>query len=195
MFAKGTDKDVDNMASTLGKLNFTVYREQYLTSAQLCCLVKAASDCNYNHNYKYVVFYYSGHGGSDDSEKSFVLPQQDGGSAEVVYIMDDIIHPFVDSPKSGKFDRRYLFFFDCCLSYTHTEGGVTARGLESPLKFTKVPPECLVAYATSMGSKSAGGSEGGIWGRTLCSYLEKDLSLADILDKTREDVKYKFQVI
>ena len=195
MFAKGTDKDVDNMASTLGKLNFTVRREQYLTSAQLCCLVKAASDCNYYPNYKYVVFYYSGHGGSDDSENSFVLPQQDGGSAEVVYIMDDIIRPFVDSPKAGKFDRRYLFFFDCCLSYAHTEGGVTARGLESPLKFTKVPPECLVAYATSMGSKSVGGSEGGIWSRTLCSYLEKDLSLAEILDKTREEVKHKFQVI
>ena len=194
MFGKGTDVDVDEMASTFTKLNFAVYREQYLTSAQLCCLVKAASDSNYPSSYKYVVFNYSGHGGCNNSGNSFILPLKVGESNEEVYIEDDIISPFVNSPKAGKFARCFLFFFDCCLSYAHTDGKITTAGTESPLKFTTIPKECLVAYATSKGAKAAGGSRGGIWSSILCKNLQKDISLAEVLDKTREEVK-KFQVI
>ena len=70
----GTDVDIDNVCSTFSDLNFAVWRERDITCADLACLVKAAASHKYP-SYKYVAFYFAGHGGSVNGHP-FVVPMK-----------------------------------------------------------------------------------------------------------------------
>ena len=185
----GTDLDVDHMEATFrSDLNFAVYREKNLTNQELISLVEAAADSNYPDNYKFVAFYYAGHGGVDESGNAFVIPmevEKDKSGSEYVRIEEHIITPLITHRKAGKFGRAYLFFFDCCLS------SAPVGGSQPNFKVTaNKAPESLVAYATSTFSKARGDSkQGGLWTRYLNQYLKQDMLLTTALAKTHDAIK------
>ena len=176
--AAGTDVDVDNVSSVfMDELNFAVFIEKDPTCTQLACLVKAAATVRYPLNYKFITFYFAGHGGINDSGSPYVIPMQlkreDG---KVVRVEEDIISAFAGVKQTC------LFFFDCCLSGTSQQHSLTQ---------VKAPPGCLIAYATNIGHKSTGDKiRGGVWTHYLCKHLRdpQPLSITTILDKTHDDV-------
>ena len=187
--AAGTDVDVDNVSSTFkNELNFAVFIEKDPTGTQLACLVKAAATVRYPLNYKFITFYFAGHGGINDSGSPYVIPMQlKGEDGKVLRVEEDIVSTFVDVKK-----QICLFFFDCCLSGTSQQ-----HSSANLPKAIKAPPGCLIAYATNIGHKSAGNKErGGIWTRYLCEHLRdpEPLPITAILTKTHDDVmKEHFQ--
>ena len=187
----GTDVDVDNICKLFrDELNFATYRIENPSCPELACLIKAAAEVRYPLNYKFIAFYYAGHGGIDESCHEFVLP--DGDIKNKLYIKDDIISPlaaFTRYPRSKSHlykDRKCLFFFDCCLNYSP---GLDVHGTEKVFNLES-PQDCLVAYATSINHKAGGNmTYGGLWTRHLCQRLKTRDLLSAILDRTVEDVR------
>ena len=176
----GTDVDIDNVCSTFNDLNFAVWRERDITCADLACLVKAAASHMYP-SYKYVAFYFAGHGGSVNGHP-FIVPMKlkGDGSQQILFIEQNILSCFKKSRK------RCLFFFDCCLVAKSTEDSDESPQASKMFKLT-APVKCLVAYATATGYKSQGDKvQGGLWTRTLCAKLKEPLSLSVILDETHD---------
>ena len=189
-----TDDIVERMSSIFhDDLNFVVYREKNVTSTDLACLVKAASECNeYPKNYRFVAFYYAGYGGVDGSGYEYLLPMQlTGGNDadDVLYIEDNILSPFRSGiPQNCKF----LFFFDCCLNnYTNEDDQLTSDAtIRVTKKFDlKAPSAGLVAYATSSNGYKFSNDKiyVGVWTQYLCERITRARSLSTILDDAREN--------
>ena len=182
-----TDDIVERMSSIFhDDLNFAVYREKIVTSTDLACLVKAASENNeYPKSYRFVAFYYAGYGGVDGSGYEYLLPMQNigGNDADLLYIENNILSPFRSGiPQNCKF----LFFFDCCLNSDSNEDDQLTRVTK---KFDlKAPSAGVVAYATSIGHKYSNDKiYVGLWTEYLCEHLTQASSLSSILGDARED--------
>ena len=156
-------------------LNFYFYPQSNLKCRDFSCLIKSMARAKYfGIRCKTVVFYYAGHGGINENGESFIkLPDGE------FYIDRDIVCHFSGDHVNKK--KRFLFFFDSCLS-----------GNPQPdirIQIPYVPVGSLLAHATSIGDKSFGNtSSGGIWTRLLCENLKKQLSVSDILDDTHTAV-------
>ena len=187
--AAGTDVDVDNVSSVFkDELNIAVCIERDPTCTQLACLVKAAAIVRYPINYKFITFYFAGHGGINDSGSPYVIPMRlKEEDRKVLRVEEDIISVFAG------IKQICLFFFDCCLSGTSLQ---EHSSINHP-KPIKAPPGCLIAYATNIGYTSAGDKKrGGIWTRYLCKHLRdpEPCTITAILTKTHDDVmKEHFQ--
>ena len=182
-----TDDIVERMSSIFhDDLNFAVYREKRVTSTDLACLVKAASEYNkYPSSYHFVAFYYTGYGGVDGSGYEYLLPMKltGGNDVDVLYIENNILSPFRSSiPHNCKF----LFFFDCCLNSDSNEDDQLTRVTK---KFDlKAPSAGIVAYATSIGHTFSNDKiYVGLWTQYLCEHLTRAHSLSTILGDARED--------
>ena len=186
----GNQTDEFNIMNTFHReLNFTVCPLEDPTPSRLACLLQAAAEFNmYPQCYKFIAFYYSGHGGIDDFGRKYILPEKDDSShAHVLYIEEDILYHF--QFRSNNKDRKCLFFFDCCLGY---KKGVPVCGtapLSSGLNIP-CPPKSLVAYATSINHLSQGNDRnGGLWTECLCKHLRNKSTLSKILEDTHHAVE------
>ena len=181
--ADGTAKDVENVTSTFKELNFTVYIERDPTSAQIAGLIKAAAECGYPSRYKYIAFYFAGHGGRDESGKLFVEGLQlDEKNPEILHIEEYIIDPL----KNLNWFTR-LFFFDCC--QTIGNGASFRDGGGKQVQNPKPHPGMMVAYSTSEGQKSFGNrTDGGIWTYYLCKNIRESKKIEEVLSQTFSDV-------
>ena len=112
---RGTKIDVRNITSTFeNKLNFISFPKVNPTRAELDCLLQAAAEFDeYPESYEYIAFYYTGHGGMDDSGAFVELKQEDK------FYIEHILSPFQLRVKNKC--SKCLFFFDCCLRYCGTE--------------------------------------------------------------------------
>ena len=106
--APGTDVDVKTVQSTFEHpdINFAILPIQSPTSARLSAMIAAASKYGYPSRYKFVAFYFSGHGGIDNNGNPFVQTLSEGR----VFIEPSIIEPL------KSIEKIRLIFFDCCLS-------------------------------------------------------------------------------
>ena len=176
----GTDVDVEHMSSIFhDELNFSVYRENVLTCADLACLVKAAAEYDeYPKSYRFVAFYYAGYGGIDESGREYLLPMhlRGGDNADILYIDEHILSPFQFGNRGN---RKVLFFIDCCLS----------TRVDQKNKFNLIAPRNgLVAYVTSIDHKRRGDKiYGGLWTHYLCEHLTQQKSLSSVLNDAKDD--------
>ena len=182
--ADGTAKDVENVEATFKQLNFATFLERDPTSAQIASLINAAASCKYPDGYKYIAFYFAGHGGREESTgKLFINGLQiNEAKPEILHIEEFIVNPLqrLNEPKK-------LFFFDCC----QTPGSGTAyRGGNTLVKNPKPLPNVLLAFSASEGQKSFGDkTKGGIWTYYLCKNSKKKRSVKAWLTKTSKDVR------
>ena len=178
--ADGTANDVENVSSTFKELNFAIYIEWDPTSGLIAGLMKAAAVCDYPARYKYIAFYFAGHGGRDKSDKLFVKGLQlDKSNPEILHIEEYITEPL---KVLERFTR--LFFFDCC----QTTGNGTPfcdDGDAMKIQNPKPLPGMLLVYSTSEGQKSFGDKTNGrIWTYYLCKNLRQNLTIGEVLQKT-----------
>ena len=142
----GTAEDVENITSTFKELKFAVFSERDLTAEKIACLVQAAAECTFPYKYRYIAFYFAGHGGTDESDKPFIRGlQTDASKKELLHIDDFIITPW----KVLQLTR--LFFFDCCQS---AGSGTAFRGDDGGVK--KKPkhyPGEVVCFCIKQGQK------------------------------------------
>ena len=178
----GTAEDVENITSTFKELKFAVFSERDLTAEKIACLVQAAAECTFPYKYRYIAFYFAGHGGTDESDKPFIRGlQTDASKKELLHIDDFIITPW----KVLQLTR--LFFFDCCQS---AGSGTAFRGDDGGVK--KKPkhyPGEVVAFASNRGKKATGNvTRGGVWSYYLCKNLRKPQPITTVLALTFDDV-------
>lgn len=185
--ADGTEIDVQNTETTFKELNFTTFVERNPSGEDIANLVQAAAEVKYPYRYKYVAFYFAGHGGMDEDEKNFIMGLQlgDGDGSEIVYVDEYIVNP-LKCLHEKKISR--LFFFDCCQS--KNEGNTFRAASLGTKKKPKPHPGEIVAYATNQGEKSWGDkTNGGIWTYCLCKNLRELYEpISTILSKTYDDV-------
>ncbi len=181
----GTALDVENVESTFKQLNFAVFVVRDPTAEEIACLMEAAGSLDYPYKYKYVAFYFAGHGGIDKDDKPFIVGlQKDDSTTEVLYIDHYIVDPL--KPLHDKKISR-LFFFDCCQSAKKDIAFFSEGRALKP----KPHPGQLVAYATNAGLKSWGDKKnGGIWTHHFCKNLLEFQSdpIGEILFRTTDDV-------
>ncbi len=186
--AAGTDVDVKKVQSTFEHpdINFAILPTQNPTSARLSALIAAASKYEYPFRYKFVAFYFSGHGGTDKDGNPFVQTLSEGR----VFIEPSIIEPL------KSIERIRLFFFDCCLSQptTGARSVDTARSGDTssapPIIKCNHPQGEVVAYAVSKGQKAYGDpKEGGEWTRRLCDNILIPDPIVLVLAKTNDDMQ------
>ena len=187
--APGTDVDVKIVQTTFEhtNINFAILPIQSPTSARLSALIAAASNYGYPFRYKFVAFYFCGHGGIDNNGNPFVQTLSEGR----VFIEPSIIEPL----KSIKKIR--LFFFDCCLSQPSPTAGTRSVDTARSDDTSNAPPiikrNCtqgeVIAYAVSKGQKAYGErDEGGEWTRRLCVNILKPDPIVTVLAKTNGEV-------
>ena len=147
--------------------------------------MKAAAECEYPSRYRYIAFYFAGHGGRDESGKLFIEGLQlDPNNPEILHIEEFIIEPLKNL---NQFNR--LFFFDCCQT---TGKGTPFRDGGKPAQNPKPHPGILIAYSSSHGEKSFGDRRnGGIWTYYLCKNILKTEKIGEVLKKTYNDVRKK----
>ena len=189
--APGTEVDVKNVQTTFEHpdINFAILPIQSPTSARLSAMIAAASKYGYPYHYKFVAFYYSGHGGTDkDGKNPFVQTLSEGR----VFIEPSIIEPL------KSIEKIRLFFFDCCLSQPSTTAGArsvdTARSDDTSSAPRIIKRSCtqreVVAYAVSKGQKAYGEqNKGGEWTRRLCVNILKADPIVLVLAKTNREVQ------
>ena len=188
--APGTDVDVKKVQTTFEHpdINFAILPIQSPTSAQLSAMIAAASKYGYPFCYKFVAFYFSGHGGTDKDGIPFVQTLSEGR----VFIEQSIIEPL------KRIKKIRLFFFDCCLSQPSTTAGARSVDTARSDDTSSAPPiiKCnctqgeVVAYAVSKGQKAYGEQdEGGEWTRYLCVNILKPDPIVTVLAKTNREVK------
>ena len=179
----GTSNDVQNVESTFKKLNFATYVERDPTAQQISDLVKAATMCQYASSYKYICFYFAGHGGRDKDGQLYIKGLQlDKANPVIIHIEEYITKPL---RSLGNLIR--LFFFDIC----QTSGkGVPFRGNNTPVENPKAVSGELIAYSSSEGQTSFGDrTKGGIWTYYLCKTIKKNLPITEVLAITADIVK------
>ena len=183
--AEGTEKDVDNIVTTFEGLNFAVFVERDPTSEQIACLMRVVAECQYPHQYKYIAFYFAGHGGQDSSKKRYIKGVQlNESNSTILHIEEYIVNPL----NSLKHCHR-LFFFDCCQS-SDNDTPYHPHSNDNDNRDPKVQPKVLIAFSTSPGLTSGGERKnGGLWTHNLCHNLKRNLPITDVLDIAREDVK------
>ena len=189
--APGTDVDVKKVQTTFEhhNINFAILPIQSPTSARLSAMIAAASKYGYPFCYKFVAFYFSGHGGTDKDGNPFVQTLSEGR----VFIKQSIIEPL------KKIERIRLFFFDCCLSQpliivgalsdaTVRSGGDTSSA--ASIKTSDHPLGEVIAYAVSKDQKAYGDpKEGGEWTRRLCVNILKPDPIVTVLAKTNGEMR------
>ena len=132
--------------------------------------------------YKFIVFYFSGHGGMSKNDGTIqILPCKQIG--KTLQIFPTIIDPLHYLPHTK------LFFFDCCLLEIH-------KHLQKQDDLVQSDERCLtrgekvIAFATSKGLGTvATQKEGGIWTKTLVELLPEKKSLQEILGDTAGKLK------
>ena len=180
--ADGTALDVENIESTFKRLNFAVYIERDPTAKQIAELVKAASMCQYTYRYKYICFYFAGHGGRDKNGQLFIRGLQLNESNPTILHIED----YVMKPLRCLENYIRLFFFDCCQK---SGNGIPYRNNGSP-KNPKVHSNELIAYSSSEGQSSFGDrNKGGIWTYYFCKNLKKNVPITEVLSLTADKVK------
>ena len=193
----GAHKDIREMESAFEEepLRFAVFRASDPSCTELAALLIAAAEYEYPITCKFIIFYFAGHGGTDDKGREFVIPRKLKGDSGFLMIDHNFLGPFrsrYDDPiplKSGE-RRPCLFLFDCCLSQAdivHTSKNFF--DLRNP------PRHSIIAYATSPGLKSQGNkTEGGLWTRYLSKNLKKENEpLTKILTDTHGNVSNELQ--
>ena len=190
--ASGVHDDVENVSSTFEQLKFAVWKKENTSLKALYRIVLAAAKYGetyrYPLSYKFITFYFAGHGGSDDGH-SFVCPAYLRGQPKPkLFIEEGIVSPF--RPKNApqlKYMYR-LFFFDCCLNDPNRDD-TTEHAVPKQMKLP-AHANCLVAYGTSMEYYSKGyKGKGGVWTGYLCENLRNyDLPITTILDITHSQV-------
>ena len=187
----GSHKDIKEMASAFEEpLRFAVYLVPDPTCTKLAAILIAAAQYEYPITCKFIAFYFSGHGGTDDRGQEFVIPRKLKGDSDILMVDHNILGPFRSRngdpiPLKNGERRPCLFFFDCCLSQAdivHTSKDFF--DLKDP------PRHSIIAYATSPGLKSQGNkTEGGLWTRYLSKNLKKENEpLTKILTDTHKNV-------
>ena len=180
------------MSSTFEGLNFAVLSQSNLTASEVLSLLNIAPSFVYPLSYKFVAFYFAGHGGIDHNGRAYILPLQlrKQGDLEKVYIEEAIVSPFSDKRSPSLKYRCRILLFDCCLATQSMRKDPDDPSSE-PQKFKlEAPGGCLVAYATSRTSESEGDKQrGGLWTSHLHNNLKLPLPISVILDRTHDAVK------
>ena len=185
---EGIELDIKNMSSTFEELNFAVFSRSDLTSFELVSLLNVASNFVYPLSYKFIVFYFAGHGGVDNGQ-AYVLPLQlqETKDSEKVYIQQSIVSQF-SSEQSPSLQYRFrILLFDCCLTSPSMRHDPSIKSEKFSIE---AHGGCLVAYATSRSYKSEGNMKrGGLWTHHLHQNLKLPLPISVILDRTHDAVK------
>ena len=184
--AAGANKDGRKMEIVFEKLNFAVFRMTNLPANRMKALTRAIAAVAFpklKKFYKYIAFYFAGHGGINRSNGgSFIQAVKQGNESDRVYVSSEIINVI----QLGQKEKRLLFFFDCCMSVAPEDG-------RDPPDINVTGSNILVARASSFGEKSFGVKDGGgFWTSTLCKYLGQDELLIKILDDTNIEVRNKY---
>ena len=202
---QGADLDVENVKTTFYNINYATWIIKNPTCTIMRNAVKIVSE--YNHypiEFNWVVFYYTGHGGSIDKKGYFIL-SDDNDRNENFPIDSEVIDRFQPiNPNCHLDNRKRLFLFDCCLKEDTTE---TLPISPPPLVDHNLPcyqppyDFTIIAHATYYREVASGHfAYGGVWTSKLCNNIKQhaeDMTVNDILIKTRTEVvsetKFKAQ--
>lgn len=173
-----TALDVQNVQSTFKKLNFAAYVQCDPTAHQIVDLVKAATMCRYTSRYKYICFYFTGHGGRNKNGQLFIKDIQINGYNSVILNIEE----YIIMPLRSLDSLIRLFFFDC---YDKTSGN------DSP-NHPKVVSGELIVFSSSEKQSSFGiRTNEGNFTNYLCKNLQKNLPLTEVLAITSYQIKHK----
>lgn len=178
----GVEKDMMHVHDVFTTLNFTTMRVFNPTGSELALFVKAASEIDFKDlsggNCKQIVFHFSGHGGIDDQKRAYFVGKS------IIPIQDSILSFFENVPAG---DENFIFFFDICLSnqqHSFTQDDLKCFHIYAPLR-------CVVAFATSVGTKAWGDDvNGGKWTRHLCMKIKNNptMELGELLERAHTEV-------
>ena len=181
----GTTLDVDKIQSTFKRLNFSVFLYPNPNCIKINNLVRATAEMKYPDTYRFIAFYYTGHGGRNE-QGSYIVPVQPTGSVDgFVNIEKCIVEPL----QHLKLVR--LFVFDCCLKPGIGASTFDYHNNVQENKMKRHPSEAMV-FATYKGQAAVGDtSNGGLLIHTLCEKLLEEKPLVTTLAETADIVANK----
>lgn len=204
----GTHNDGENIKKTMEFFDYAVLHEKNVSRRQMeSLLLLAANGFEYLERFKCIMFYFSGHGGSQmvgnvekPNELAFnMIYTQDGQEFPV----EDIIDPFMpkNKPKCGNIPK--VFFIDACVGvhrqYDDSElvpaermvGGAVPKLQYVPMFRVPAVGNFIVACATSVGYVSWEANGFGVWTSALTKVIKekaKKESVTNILTEVTRNL-------
>jgi len=209
----GTHNDGENIKKTMEFFDYAVLHEKNVSRHQMESLLSfAANGFEYLERFKCIMFYFSGHGGSQTvgnvekpNELAFnVIYTQDGQEFPV----EDIVDPFMpkNKPKCGNIPK--VFFIDACVGvhrqYDDSElvpaermvGGAVPKLQYVPTFRVPAVGNFIVACATSVGYVSWEANGFGVWTSALTEVIKekaKKESVTNILTEVTRNLMRFYQ--
>lgn len=187
--AAGVKEDVKKMQGILEKLGVAVWKMMDQTNVEVTGALRAVAKCTFPEKYKFIIFYFSGNGGSRDGH-AYVQCQKDVITpVDTLSIERGIVAHFLKKNAPQLKELRRIFLFDCCLKDATSLEPEACR-----LEDISLPSfdTILIAYATSMTVKAKGDNSGGLWTTFLSKNMNLDCPLTSVLDFTWEEVVLEF---
>ena len=188
--AAGVKEDMKTMEGVFKKLGLAVWKMKDKDSADIAGAVQAVSRYKFPASYKFIIFYFSGHGQSQDNHPYILCQGDENTPVDTLSIEKGIVAPVLakNAPQLKSLYR--IFLFDCCLY-----DDAAAKGEDCRLEDISLPSfdNIVMAYATSMTFTAEGDGKGGLWTKFLAkNIMERDLPLTTVLDLTWEDAVLDF---
>ena len=187
--AAGVKEDMKRMEGVFKKLGLAVWKMKDKDSAQIAGALQAVGRCNFSKMYKFIIFYFSGHGESQDNHAYVHCYGDKSTPINTLSIEKGIVAPLLTKNAPQLKGLHRIFLFDCCLQ------DAPVKGKACRLEDISLPSSdnILIAYATSMTFTAEGDNQGGLWTKFLAkNIMELDLPLTTVLDLTWEDVVLDF---
>lgn len=196
----GVKEDMQNMKTAFKSIGLAVWKLKNASKAKITGVLRCIAQYEFPVGYKFIIFYFSGHGGSLHNHPYICTDANVDGNQNKLYISEGIVSHLLpkQNPKLRRAVRR-IFLFDSCLSddtlrrvEQHTQE-VHERIQCNDMRFS---PEgnVLVAFSTSMRATAKADRDlGGVWTRNLAkNIVEMDLPLTTVLDVTWGDTVLHF---
>ena len=183
--AAGVKEDMKNMEGVFKKLGLAVWKMKDKDSEEIAGALQAVGRYKFPATYKFIIFYFSGHGQSQDNHPYIHCK----GDEDTLSIEKGIVAPLLVKNAPDLKGLHRIFLFDCCLKDDPAKGEACRLEDISLPSFDNI----LMAYATSMTFTAEGDNQGGLWTKFLAkNIMELDLPLTTVLDLTWEDAVLDF---
>ena len=175
---QANSEHVENIKSTFEDLNFVVHSEPFCSSLELVSLIIAASESEYPMNFKYISFYFSGHGGANDLGKPVIEQLTNEHELEILNIEKYLMQPL------RNLNLTRFFLFDCSLFSPSSISNIDA--LENMKSTLDIRSDEILAFAINVHPGCCGQ-----WTHFFCAHLKKRNPILKIFDQTAEQYMEK----
>ena len=188
----GVEEDMETMADTFHQLGLAIWVMKDQTTAMITGAIQTIASHTFPPDYKYIIFYFAGHGGSQNNRAFIWTADFKDESLEdgKLYIEEGIISRLLpqNTPNLSE-DIQRIFLFD---SYLEDDFVRACPRQRQPMFIPQHDNVVTASYTSSKASERTEATDGGTWTRSLSeTMIEKKCPVSGVKELVKKLIKCK----